>query len=148
MLTLISQQGLYDSCSNYWTWRLGIRTSSEDGEKDSVFFLELHSARMRKTTRLLSHRKVLPTRWIHLAAVYDGRRLFLYLDGGRVAAGGGQRGPLFASSTSSCKALLLGGSQGDQKYFRGKVDDLRVIDEKINHREIWQLMQGGGLEER
>ena len=131
---------MYDTCSSTSGWSVGIRTADGDGEKEAVFYFELRSDRSRTPSLIISHKRVEPARWVHMAAVYDGRHLSLYVDGARVANGRGQRGPLFSAVSSHCKILTLGGQHVEGKYFRGKLDELRLWDQVLHQGDIVKSM--------
>nr|KAG5700461.1 hypothetical protein BaRGS_013948 [Batillaria attramentaria] len=86
--------GLRDTCtgmSSDGSWSLGIRTynsmstthaqTDNSGHTDARFFFSLKTARATRETTLHAHRRYVPGSWSHLAAVYDGRKMKLYVNG-------------------------------------------------------------------
>lgn len=75
-------------------------------------------------------------RWVHVAAVFNGYIMRLYVDGSKVGTGHDQRGPLFNSLSSACKELLIGGDYITKHLFRGSIDELRLWNTARTHTEI------------
>lgn len=71
--------------------------------------------------------------WTHLAAVYDGTTLSLYINGVKIA-GRAQTGTPVPSSTS----LFIGGSSYSawSRYFNGAIDELRIYNRPLTAGEI------------
>jgi len=78
--------------------------------------------------------------WHHVAAVYDGARKFVYLDGERI-------GTLDSSGSieTSNGRMLLGAGRDlspPTHLLVGKIDDARIYDEALAQEEIQTVMQG------
>ena len=81
-----------------------------------------------------------PGRWYHLAGVYDGRRMALYVDGEQVAAADAPAGivPLEVSPT----ACLLGGGPG--RYpLTGTLDEVRIYSRALSAAELAAASETG-----
>ncbi|MFH1718403.1 MAG: LamG domain-containing protein [Planctomycetota bacterium] len=79
--------------------------------------------------------------WHHVAAVYDGARKFVYLDGEQIGT---------VDSSGSLETgngrLLLGAGRDlspPTHHLVGKIDDARIYDEALAQEEIQTTMQGG-----
>ena len=74
-------------------------------------------------------------RWYHAAATYDGSQVRLYLDGVEI-------GTTVASGDIGAGELLpitVGSLQTTEKFFDGKIDDVRVLKRALNSTEVLQL---------
>ncbi|MCE9613184.1 MAG: hypothetical protein K8T26_02855 [Lentisphaerae bacterium] len=69
-------------------------------------------------------------KWTHLAGVYNGARLQLYMDGQPVAASGS------AGSLASGAVLSIGRDQNAANYFDGRVDEVAVHGRALTYGEI------------
>jgi hypothetical protein len=82
--------------------------------------------------------------WRHLAAVREGGRLSLYVDGTRVAS----------SSSSNATPLDLTNREplrigfGAHNHFRGSLSDLRLYDRAVSIGEIAALARRAGAASR
>ena len=85
--------------------------------------------------------RALQAGWRHLAAVREGGRLSLYVDGKRVAS---------SSPTPNASPLDLTNDQplrigfGEHDYFRGSLSDLRLYDRALSAGEIAALATTAG----
>ena len=81
-----------------------------------------------------------PGHWYHLAGVYDGRRMVLYVDGEQVAAADAPAGitPLEVSPM----ACLLGGGPG--RYpFTGTLDEVSIYSRALSAAEVAAANEAG-----
>ncbi|MEM7350501.1 MAG: LamG domain-containing protein [Acidobacteriota bacterium] len=90
-------------------------------------------------TELISSRRVADGRWHHVAAVYDGEDLALYIDGREDRWDWMNAGPV-----ETLGELRVGGPWRDaaQNYLAGSVDDLRVYKRPLAGEEIARLAAG------
>jgi hypothetical protein len=108
----------------------------------------LHVPSGRAWEALISQRAVQPGRWTHVAAVYDGRRAELYLDGLRDEAF--LDGPLVQSRTELCVGARPdgggpGGRAGGPTFFLdGALDELRIYDRPLSEYEVASLARPPG----
>lgn len=72
-----------------------------------------------------------PDGWHHVAAVYGGGSLLLYVDGNFV---GSTQGNL---QTEDC-LLSIGSSRDSSNYFDGKIDDVRIYNRLLTQTEIME----------
>ncbi len=79
--------------------------------------------------------------WVHVAAVYDGANMQVYLNGLPSGAATAQTGNLndTAARFSVC-AQDFGG--GDQRFLDGNIDEVRVYDAALTGEQIAQLASG------
>jgi hypothetical protein len=78
--------------------------------------------------------------WKHLAAVRDGQRLLLYVNGRRAAASRTGVRPL---DVSADVPLSIG--FGPQAHFRGKIRDVRLYARALPAEEVLSLSREGGV---
>jgi hypothetical protein len=72
-----------------------------------------------------------PHVWTHVALVYDGARVHLFIDGAEVESG---PAPSFAETDG---ALVIGGGGGlGGNSFDGRIDEVRVYDRALNTAEV------------
>jgi hypothetical protein len=69
--------------------------------------------------------------WHHLALVYDGTQLLLYMDGAEVA-----RAAAAGALRPSTEPVEIGGSAKDGGWVDGMIDDVRVYDRALTASEI------------
>ncbi|XP_064650054.1 pappalysin-1-like [Lineus longissimus] len=138
---------LHDDCGKSsltrdrgWALGIGIPESDENQEQGARFYFSLRTERSREKTRIWSHVLYKPAKWVHVAVLYDGRRLQLYINSAKVATGHSQRGDIFSESRRSCIRVTLGGNVTSGAYFRGAMDELRFWDFPVKHREIVSSM--------
>jgi hypothetical protein len=73
--------------------------------------------------------------WSHLAAVYDGQTLRLYVNGNLAASK-----PQTGSAEVSSGALRIGGNSVWSEWFKGAIDEVRVYDRALSVDEVKQDM--------
>jgi hypothetical protein len=121
------------------TWRL-----QRDGTSNA---LEFACTGVEATTvnnpygNLTGRANVNDGRWHHVAGVYDGRRLSLYVDGEMDASA-----PAFAFTriNTSADHVLIGGNAGVQppRGWNGLIDDLRIYSYALPAEDIKTLHEG------
>ena len=80
----------------------------------------------------VSHEIELRNNWNHLAHIYDGANIFIYLNGQQIAS---ETRSLI--DTGNIEPFLMGrASSQPSTYFRGKLDDFRIYDDSLNGSEI------------
>lgn len=105
-----STTGLFDKCfyaSSDRGWLLGIKSVSEQGNRDPRFFFSLKTDRAHKVTSIHSNARYLPSRWAHVAVTYDGLYMKLYVNGAQTAVSREQSGDVFSPLTKKCKVSLI-----------------------------------------
>lgn len=107
-----------------------------------------------KTTRLWSRTSLAVGMWYHVAGVYDGSQMKVYVNGkvenlmgynGGIASyqdylfilGEGQELPENTPVTSSQSYLFIGGSYwSDEAFLQGVIDEVRIYDRALSAEEI------------
>ena len=130
----------YDKCApenEARGWYIGLREAAVTSDLRITF--TVHSASADSNKSIMSHSKVEPGRWYHVAATYDGMRMKLYVNQAKVAVGYGQKGMIF-DSTNVCDLLEVGGDVRRGLYYRGEIDKLRLWNVALSHRTITQSL--------
>lgn len=114
-----------------------------DGNKSDVAFHlagpQTTGKDKRKPTRVTAKRSLNDGQWHHLAAVYDGQRMALFVDG-ELADSVTASGPLAINT----EPVLLGENSTSRKErFIGAVDDVRLYNRGLSESEIKALKSGG-----
>lgn len=133
----------YDKCASENEargWFIGLREAAVASDLRISF--TVHSASAQKDKTIMSHQKIEPRRWYHVAATYDGIQMKLYIDQAEVAVGYGQKGIIFDSTTQNhaCDHLEVGGDVKRGLFYRGQIDKLRLWNEAIPHRALTQTL--------
>jgi hypothetical protein len=79
--------------------------------------------------------QLIPAKWVHLAATYDGQNQRLYVDGTLVATKA-QTGLILASNG----ALRIGGNSIWGQFFQGKIDEIRIYNKALTIDKIQKDM--------
>ncbi len=127
----------FDQCVNENKadiWRLGLRESSKGRDQRIYFSLKTH--RIFEPYIIIAHAGYEADEWLHVAVVFNGTALKLYINQAQVAVSHKQLSPVSVTPYSKCEVLQLGGDSRSSKYFRGTVDDLRVWNIAKSHRRI------------
>lgn len=74
--------------------------------------------------------------WHHLAAVWDGGKKLIYVDGALVASGGAQTGRLVFSSPTA----TIGVTSGQTDFFAGQIDEVRVWNVGLSAAQVNQSL--------
>uniref|UniRef100_A0AAY4ATE2 Pappalysin-1 n=1 Tax=Denticeps clupeoides TaxID=299321 RepID=A0AAY4ATE2_9TELE len=136
--------GLFDKCfyaSSDRGWLLGIKTVSEQCNRDPRFFFSLKTDRAHKATAIYSNGRYLPNHWAHVAITYDGLYMKLFINGAQVAVSREQSGDIFSPLTKKCKVLMVGGNALNHNY-RGAVERLSLWREARSQKDITWDMHG------
>ena len=105
---------------------------------DGAAFFEIAAAadfRTRTTMGLARVGSAAPLetgKWQHLAGVYDGANVLIYVDGVLVGSE-----PQTGTILSNTEPLLVGRrALNDERYFKGLIDEVRVYDGALSQSEI------------
>ena len=79
--------------------------------------------------------QLVPNKWVHLAATYDGQNQRMYVDGVLVSSKA-QTGPILASTGR----LSIGGNSIWGEYFKGMIDEVRIYNRALTNAEIQKDM--------
>ena len=80
--------------------------------------------------------------WHHVAGVYDGTRVYLYLDGSRATS---TSAPLTGSMSPAANLICIGAMGAGSRCsaddaFHGDIDDVRIYNRALNEAEIQQTL--------
>ena len=90
--------------------------------------------------RLVSKQPLTNLQWHHVAAVYDGKRIALYIDGAEQDAVRAS-GPIALNNLP----VTIGGNAANRaNRWHGWLDEVRLFDRGLSAEEI-KLLHGGGL---
>lgn len=131
---------MFDNCSHVARdcgWSIGIRPAVADAKRDARFYFSLRTDRSQSATVLKSPHRYQPGTWTHLAAIYDGQQIMLYINGAQVSRAKGQLGPLHSPYISLCRSLMLGGDNSETgNYYRGHLFSLRLWSEVRTQHQL------------
>ena len=88
------------------------------------------------TTLVASSGNLAVNTWYHVAAVYDGSAMRLYLNGTQV----GSTAKTGALNTSSSVPVSIGRNPDSYGYFSGALDDMRIYQRALSAAEIAALL--------
>jgi hypothetical protein len=119
------------------TWRL-----QRDKEAGRVMFaangLERDGGDSKEPARVVSKRNVDDGQWHHLAALYDGQRIALYVDGELEDSL-----PVSGTLAVDDQAVMIGcNSAAYARRFNGWIDDVRLYGYALAEDEIKALARG------
>ncbi|TRY83422.1 hypothetical protein DNTS_000480, partial [Danionella cerebrum] len=136
--------GLFDKCfyaSSDRGWLVGIKSVSDQGNRDPRFFFSLKTDRAHKVTSIHSNARYMPNHWTHVAVTYDGMFMKLYVNGAQTAVSREQSGGVFSPLTQKCKVLMVGGNALNHNY-RGSVERLGFWRQALTQRQIMRDLHG------
>ena len=96
------------------------------------------------TTKLVaSSGDVVENQWIHVAAIYDGAMMRLYMDGIDVGSAA-KTGNITSNSTTP---VWIGANplSATDKPWSGQIDDVRIYNRALTSQEVQQLFSAGNL---
>ena len=76
------------------------------------------------------------TEWTHVVVTYSGTSVVYYING--AATSGGFTGTPFPGSVGSAK-LYVGSQNGNSRFFKGSIDDIKIYDETITAATVLTL---------
>jgi hypothetical protein len=76
--------------------------------------------------------------WHHVAAVYDGQKMSIYVDG-KLDASKPRSGPIATNNFSVCIGENI---ENNNRFFNGLIDDVRVYNYALSENEIAALANG------
>eukprot|EP00795_Rhopilema_esculentum_P005888 gene5888-11220_t len=120
-------------------WILGLKQMQKG--HDTRLYFSLKADRLTKLHSVVAHESYRPNIWVHVAAVFNGTSLKLFLNQALVASSHKEFSPVSGFFPSKCGALEVGGDSQKGLFFRGAVDDLRVWKTAKSQREIFQNMR-------
>lgn len=82
--------------------------------------------------------------WAHVAVVYDGaaseERLKIFINGEKVASGNDASGNIPYSNNSIYRIGRKPYGSGQQQYFKGQIDEVRVFNTNLSEEEIQKIV--------
>jgi len=87
----------------------------------------------------------IPTAWTHVAAVYDGTQMRLYINGVQEPNVTNVTGTIFKSSAVSYVGCRINLPPQDPTWFKGIVDEVRIFNRALSLAEIVRLMNMRGI---
>ncbi|HBG78522.1 MAG TPA: hypothetical protein DDW84_06745 [Phycisphaerales bacterium] len=88
---------------------------------------------------LIGIRSVNDGLWHHVAGVYTGIRMYLYVDG----VLDNYQDAIGSISTNSASVYIGENSEMTGRYFNGRIDSVKVWKKGLSSVEIWELYTGG-----
>ena len=82
-----------------------------------------------------------PGQWYHVAGVYDGAQMKTYLNGALVGSS-----KVTGNLTGYDTVLRLGNNGGLTEPMGGMLDDIRIYKRTLSEAELYDVMQGIGME--
>ncbi|XP_012934989.1 uncharacterized protein LOC106011109 isoform X2 [Aplysia californica] len=131
--------GMADVCQGSVSggvWSVRLTSQSVNGRTDIRYSFSLSTEASSTLADATGPTGYTPGHWTHIAAVYDGTRMKLYVDGAQVAVNLGRKGKVFPVPLAHCKELQIGGSVSSKNRFRGTLSDLRVWKDVLSQEEI------------
>ena len=119
---------------------------SQDGSTSSVFSLQVTSAGYVAfyggTTSATYSTAITSGTWYHVAGVYTGNQLKLFLNGTQVAV------TTYSAMAASTGNLIVGAGKASSaraNYFYGQIDDAKVYQGMLSNSAVYALYAGGVL---
>ena len=74
--------------------------------------------------------------WTHFAAVYDGVDIRIYKNGILI----GTPAPKTDTIDSSSRSVFIGHREGEERFFDGLIDEVKIYDRALSATEILDIM--------
>lgn len=135
---------IYDHCSfaDFSSITIGLK-EMKDGQDLRIYF-KLRTIGAEKYTTLFSHEKISILKWTHVAAVYDGDNMIMYVNQAKVAVSLQQNGLFLSNIYHKCTTLDIAGDIDTFSTFRGSLDKIRIYNFSLTHRNIANAMNQPG----
>ena len=127
----------YNRCHSNKTsniWSLGIRDTVKG--RDSRIYFSMKTHRVKDPYNISAHYGYRPGIWTHIAVVFNGTSLELFINQAQVAVSHKALSPVTAMQGSKCEVLEMGGDTRRARFFRGTVDDFRIWKSAKSQRTI------------
>ena len=128
---LISKANGTSGSAHYWM----ISTISQSGQSRLRFRLKTENG---GTSTLIGNAALIPGVWTHVTATYDGVNMKLFQNGIEV----GSLAKTGAISTSPSIEAWIGANPGNNKFFDGLIDDVRLYGDALDGSTIQELVAG------
>lgn len=106
--------------------------------KDLRIYFELLTESGNISKRLSSHINLEVHKWMHVAAVYDGASMHLYINHAKVNATYKLNGMFLSNKFHKCTSLEIGGDSKKHISFRGSIDEIRLWNIAKTHKDIFK----------
>lgn len=115
---------------------------SDDNGGTITYFLRINTSgnvfgRISGTT-ITGNTTLSPNIWYHLALVYDGANMYLYVNGISDATPVAKTGAIVNGGDSK----NIGRRPGGSAYFNGVIDELRIYDRGLPQSEVYAMYKG------
>lgn len=127
----------YDRClihTDSKLWHLGLKETQKG--RDMRFYFALNTHRIKEPHEIIAHESIRPDTWVHLAVVFNGSSVKLYINQAQVGVSHKELSPVSSVPVKKCEVLELGGDSRVSRFFRGTVDDLRLWNVAKSQRAI------------
>ena len=115
-------------------WKLGVR--DEKRGQDSRFYFSMKTHRVKERYTVTDLRGYRPGIWTHIAVVFNGTVLELFVNQAQVAVSHMPLSPVTAMQSTKCEILEMGGDSRRARFFHGTVDDFRIWKKAKSQRAI------------
>lgn len=127
---------LYNHCTFLELSSLEFGVTTIKKEK-SILYFALRTSQSNSSSRLTTGTSIRFQRWTHVSISYDGLRMVLYVDRAKIGVVHHKQTGVFSSDVyPRCTTLDIGGHDEKDKYFRGAIDKISVVNEALSHRLI------------
>lgn len=127
----------YNRCHNKKTsniWSLGIKDTVKGSDSRIYFSMKTH--RVKDRYNISAHEGYKPGIWTHIAVVFNGTSLELFINQAQVGMSRKALSPVTATQANKCEVLEMGGDSHTARFFRGTVDDFRIWKNAKSQRAI------------
>lgn len=91
----------------------------------------------RRPLRQVSNKRILPDQWSHVAVVFDGNAVAIFINGEAASTGAGE-GNLDAATPTTAELHFASNGAFIGDRFTGELDDMRLWPRALPHKEIQQ----------
>ena len=105
-------------------------------EKDLRIYFELRTEMSLKKSTITARQTIEVHKWFHIAALYDGISMELYVNQAKVSASFEQKGAFLINAFRSCTSIEVGGDVDSHTTFRGLIDKIIIWKIAKTHSEI------------
>jgi tetratricopeptide (TPR) repeat protein len=120
-------------------WRLG-RTSTENTLAFHLTGVTSENNGVHQNLGVEGNMNVDDGRWHHATGVYDGSKVYLYVDGILDKS----LGALGTIETNSYNVYIGENAEQKGRYFDGLIDDVAIFDHALSENDVKQLYDKGG----
>ena len=135
--TFISQ---YPGIVCKWDWGSGNRSYALylQNSQNPWFMISDNGAYIGGNYECISPMPLSTDKWYHLAGVYDGSKLMLYVDGIKVCEKDLKAEIFSGTAELSIGASMNGGAVATDEIFNGIIDEVRIYNNSLTEAEVKQ----------